>query len=192
MRAPRAKLLFFTSKICFFKLNNTFFLNDRLAAMLRSLAFVIFYKIFFWGSKYCSFPLRVLFLVFEGWHLWAGCLEKSGTFVQWGYKAFHCMHTVFVPVFQCSALKRHRPIAPDFINSVISQYNGEYGQWMTTQNVGKKILHALHFKWTLFIKYFSSYIKKCQMGTYYLVECSCLYFDVDAIFTQKGIEKEWS
>ena len=29
-----------------------------------------FYKILFLGSKYCFFPLRVLFLVFEGWHLW--------------------------------------------------------------------------------------------------------------------------
>ena len=28
-------------------------------------------------------------------------------------------------------------LAPDFINSVISQYNGEYGQRMTTQNVRK-------------------------------------------------------
>ena len=40
------------------------------------------------------------------------------------------VHAVFVPVFQCHALKRHRPInlAPNFINSVISQYNSEYGQ----------------------------------------------------------------
>ena len=58
-------------------------------------------------------------------------------------------------------------LAPDFINSLISQHNGEYGQWMTTQNVRKKILHALHFKLTLLIKYFSSYIKKCQKGTYF-------------------------
>ena len=35
---------------------------------------------------------------------------KSGTFVQWGYKALHCVHAVFVPVFQCHALKRHRHI----------------------------------------------------------------------------------
>ena len=56
-------------------------------------------------------------------------------------------------------------LAPDFINSVISHYNGEYGQWITTQNVRKKILHALHFKWTILIKYFSSYIKNCQTGT---------------------------
>ena len=37
-------------------------------------------------------------------------------------------------------------LAPDFINSVISQYNGEYGQWMTIQNVRKKILYVLHFE----------------------------------------------
>ena len=52
------------------------------------------------------------------------------------YKGLHCVHAVFVPVFQCHALKRHRPIdkkcnffflAPDFTNSVISQYNGEPG-----------------------------------------------------------------
>ena len=35
---------------------------------------------------------------------------------------------------------------------------------MTTQNVRKKISHALHFKWTILIKYFTSYIKKCQDG----------------------------
>ena len=29
-------------------------------------------------------------------------------------------------------------LAPDFINSVISQYSGKYGQWITTQNVCKK------------------------------------------------------
>ena len=37
-------------------------------------------------------------------------LEKSGTFVQCGYQALHCVHAVFVPVFQCHALKPHRPI----------------------------------------------------------------------------------
>ena len=30
---------------------------------------------------------------------------------------------------------------------------------MTTQNVHRKTLHALHFKQTMFVKYFSSYIK---------------------------------
>ena len=38
-------------------------------ASLRTLAFVISYKILFLGSKYCFFPLRILFLLFEGWHL---------------------------------------------------------------------------------------------------------------------------
>ena len=37
-------------------------------------------------------------------------LGKKWHFVQWGYKALHCVHAVFVPVFQCHALKRHRPI----------------------------------------------------------------------------------
>ena len=58
-------------------------------------------------------------------------------------------------------------LASEFINSVISQYSGGYRQWITTQNLRKKILHALHFKWTILIKYFSSYIKKCQTGTYF-------------------------
>ena len=38
---------------------------------------------------------------------------------------------------------------------------------MTTQNVRQKILHALNFKQTSLIKYFLSYIKKCQTGTYF-------------------------
>ena len=32
-----------------------------------------------------------------------GAWKKSGTFVQWGYQALHCVHAVFVPVFQCHA-----------------------------------------------------------------------------------------
>ena len=44
-------------------------------------------------------------------------------------------------------------------------YNKLHG--MTTQNLRKKITHVLHFKWTILIKYFSSYIKKCQTGTYF-------------------------
>ena len=37
-------------------------------------------------------------------------LEKSCTFVQWGYQALHCVDAVFLPVFQCHAVKRHRPV----------------------------------------------------------------------------------
>ena len=33
------------------------------------------------------------------WHLFNGA-----------YQALHCVHAVFVPVFQCHALKRHRHI----------------------------------------------------------------------------------
>ena len=51
--------------------------------------------------------------------------------------------------------------------SVISQYSGEYRQWISTQNVCKKMLHALHFIRTILITYFSSYIKKCQTGIYF-------------------------
>ena len=55
------------------------------------------------------------------------------------YEALHCVHTAIVPVFQCHALKMHVHVglltksatfflAPDCINSVISQYSGDYGQ----------------------------------------------------------------
>ena len=46
---------------------------------------------------------------------------------------------------------------------------------MTTQSVRKKILHALPFKWTILIKYFMSYIKKCQTGTYFFGWVYILY-----------------
>ena len=36
--------------------------------------------------------------------------NQNINFVQWGYKVLHCVHTAFVTVFQCHALKRHRPI----------------------------------------------------------------------------------
>ena len=141
-----------------------------------------------------------------------GALEKSGTFVQWGYTrhSIVCMLFLF-RCFQCHALKRYRPywqksatffLAPDFINSVISHYSGEYCQlWITTQNVRKKSMHALHIKWTIWIKYFSSYIKKCQTGTYffgwvYLVSISpspfflkltiCMPFRIHVIYVYLG------
>ena len=44
--------------------------------------------------------------------------------------------------------------------------NNDKLQRMTTQNVRKKIPHALHFKLTILIEYFTSYINKCQTGTY--------------------------
>ena len=58
-------------------------------------------------------------------------------------------------------------LGPAFINSVFSQYKGVYVQWITTQNVRKKIRHAMHSKWKILIKYFSSYIKKYQTDTYF-------------------------
>ena len=54
---------------------------------------------------------------------------KNCTFVQWGYKAFHCVHAVFVSVFQFHALKRHIGLLKK-----------------SALNMRKKILHALHFK----------------------------------------------
>ena len=94
------------------------------------------------------------------------------------WEVTHCVHAACVPVFQCHALKRHWKkvqffLAPDFVNFVISRYCGEYGQWISTRNVRKKIMHALHLKWTIFVKYSSSYIKRCQTGTYFFgVECT--------------------
>ena len=37
--------------------------------------------------------------------------------------------------------------------------------WTTTQNMRKKIMHALRLKWTISIKYFMSCITKCKTGT---------------------------
>ena len=58
-----------------------------------------------------------------------------------------------------------------------------------TQNVRKKILHALHFKWKFLIKYFSSYIKKCQTGTYFFwveyIMCVCVWLCVEVILKVK-------
>ena len=66
-----------------------------------------------------------------------GAWKKVALLFNGATRQLHCVHTAFVPVFQCHILKRHRPIdrkcnffflAPDFINSVISQYNGKCGQ----------------------------------------------------------------
>ena len=96
--------------------------------------------LFNWATRHSIVCILLLCWYFNAMHWSAiGLLTKSATFF----------------------------LAPNFINSVISQYNGKYGQWITTQNVCKKILHALHFKWTILIKYFSRYIRKCQTGTYF-------------------------
>ena len=58
-------------------------------------------------------------------------------FIQWGSKALHCVHAVFCAGISMSCIEApYRPIdkkcnfflAPDFINYVTPQYNGEYGQ----------------------------------------------------------------
>ena len=80
------------------------------------------------SGNFCNL---LLFLLSKHQYCWAGCLGKSCTLVQWGYTALHCVHDVFVPVFECHALKPQAPIdkqcnfflAPDFINSMISQYS---------------------------------------------------------------------
>ena len=66
MRAPRAKVLFFTSKICFFKLNNTFFLMTGWQLCFAPSPSLFFTKYFFWGqntvfslSEYCFWFLKV-------------------------------------------------------------------------------------------------------------------------------------
>ena len=63
-------------------------------------------------------------------------LGKKWHFCSRGLQRASLCAYCFVPVFQCHELKRHRPmdkkcnffLAPDFINSVISQNNGKYGQ----------------------------------------------------------------
>ena len=58
---------FFSPQICSFKLNNTFFLNDRLAAMQFAPSPSLFFtRYFFWGqntvfslSEYCFWFLKV-------------------------------------------------------------------------------------------------------------------------------------
>ena len=83
-------------------------------------------------------------------------LGKCGTFRQQGTSLCVC-HVLCWYWQRCNFLSCtwfHRTI-------------GEYGQWITTQYVCKKILHVLHFKWIISIKYFLSYVKKCQTGTYF-------------------------
>ena len=65
--ALRAQKYFFSPQICFFKLNNTFFLNDSLAAMQFAPSPSLFFtKYFFFGqntvfplSEYCFWFLKV-------------------------------------------------------------------------------------------------------------------------------------
>ena len=73
-------------------------------------------------------------------------LETSGIFVQWGgYTGapFIVCMLFLSRYFQCHALKRHRPVdkkcnffflAPDFINSVISQHSGKYAWTMNNHS----------------------------------------------------------
>ena len=130
----------------------------------------------------------IIFIIKTSDFCWAGCLEKSGTIiVQWEYV---CRRSIVCMLFLCryfnvmrwSAIcksidkKYNFFLAPEFINSMISLYSDEYGQWITTQNVRKKILHALHFKWTILIKHFSSYISKSvRRELTFFVECTYMY-----------------
>ena len=68
LRARDARSARKSPQICFFKLNNNFFLNDRLAAMqFAPSPSLFFYKILFFGSKYCFFPSQST--VFGYWRL---------------------------------------------------------------------------------------------------------------------------
>ena len=103
------------------------------------------------GTPLCACCFCVLYFNVMHWSA-IGLLTKNATFFSWPY----------------------------FINSVISQYSGKYyGQWITTQNKRKKILHAFNFKLTIWIKYFLSYITKCQTGTYFF---GCVYFSTKREF----------
>ena len=105
MRTPRAKILFFTSKICFFKLNNTFFLMTgwQLNASLPRLRYFL-QNTFFW-VKILFFPSQST--VFGFWRLAslqvceykrvfpgsARWLERSLVTWSWGKPQGLCIHT---------------------------------------------------------------------------------------------------
>ena len=137
----------------------------------------IIYAQFEWSffAIYCYFHNQNISFIEQGaWKKVALLFNGAGRWMEQGAPLCACCFCACISLSCIEAtnvglLTKSEPffLAPDFINSVISQYNGEYGQWMTTQNLRKKILHALHFKYTILIKYFSGYIKKCQMGTYF-------------------------
>ena len=112
-------------------------------------------------------------------NLWIQVQEKSCTFCQFRptymalqrmtlkYRHKHNMHTMerlHIPIEQkCHLFSKH----PAQQNWCFDYENNDKLHKMTTQNMRKKILYELHLKWTILIKYFSSYIKKCQTGTYF-------------------------
>ena len=138
MHAPRANFYFFTSKICFFKLNNTFFFNDRLAALLRSLAFVIFYKILFFGqntvfslSEYCFWFLKV------GISAQSCVMNDSLSFIlssfsKWGQLCF-CQHSYFWNKFQ-------------LLQACLRGKSGTFWKWHCLRIIAlksKRLIHTL-------------------------------------------------
>ena len=75
-----------------------------------------------------------------------------------GIPAQNSMHTMerMVASLNKSAIFSKHPAQQ---NWCFDYENNDKYHRMTTQNVRKKIPHALHFKWTILIKYFTSYIK---------------------------------
>ena len=109
-------------------------------------------------------------------NLWNQVQEKKLHFLSiglWPFNAWHWNTSTETVCTQWSALSPHWtkvPLVskhPAQQNCCVGYKNNNKLQRVTIQNVRKKILHVLHFKWTILIKYFSSYIKKCQTGTYF-------------------------
>ena len=63
-----------------------------------------------WSGHSLQFIVIIVIFVIQTFtFIEQGAWKKSGTFyfIQWGYQALHCVYDVFLPVFQCHALKRH-------------------------------------------------------------------------------------
>ena len=93
--------------------------------------------------------------------LFNGATRRSIVCMLFLCRYFNVMHWIAIGLLIKSATFF---LALYFINSVISQYSGECGQWITTQNGRKKILHALHFKWTILITYLLKLYQKVSDG----------------------------
>ena len=87
--------------------------------------------------------------------------------------SMHTMERLVAPLNKSATFSKH----PAQQNWCFDYENNDKLHRMNTQNVRKKILHALHFKWTILIKYFSSYIKSVRRELTFLVECIsvCIY-----------------
>ena len=107
--------------------------------------------------------------------------EKSCTFFSiglWRFNAWHWNTGAKTACTQWSACWTKVPLFskhPAQQNWCFDYENNDKLHRMTTQNVRKKIPHAVHLKLTILIKYITSYIKKCETGTYFFWLSVCQY-----------------